>query len=70
MSETLRNFGGRLLLVGCGNMAGAMLDRWLAAGLDPASVAIVDPYAAPRAGIAHFASLAEWKATAKESPTI
>ena len=61
MSETLRNFGGRLLLVGCGNMAGAMLDRWLAAGLDPASVAIVDPYAAPRAGIAHFASLAEWK---------
>jgi pyrroline-5-carboxylate reductase len=42
-------------------MAGAMLDRWLAAGLDPASVAIVDPYAAPRAGIAHFASLAEWK---------
>jgi pyrroline-5-carboxylate reductase len=61
MSKTLRNFGGGLLLVGCGNMAGAMLDRWLAAGLDPASVAIVDPYAAPRAGIAHFASLAEWK---------
>ncbi|MGV7121999.1 pyrroline-5-carboxylate reductase [Sphingopyxis sp. 550A] len=61
MSETLRNFGGRLLLVGCGNMAGAMLDRWLAAGLDPASVAIVDPFAVPRAGIAHFASLAEWK---------
>lgn len=61
MSKTLRNFGGRLLLVGCGNMAGAMLDRWLAAGLDPASVAIVDPFAAPRAGIAHFASLAEWK---------
>ncbi|HMN55272.1 MAG TPA: pyrroline-5-carboxylate reductase, partial [Sphingopyxis sp.] len=49
MSKTLRNFGGRLLLVGCGNMAGAMLDRWLAAGLDPASVAIVDPFAAPRA---------------------
>jgi pyrroline-5-carboxylate reductase len=61
MSKTLRNFGGRLLLVGCGNMAGAMLDRWLAAGLDPASVAIVDPFAAPRAGIAHSASLAEWK---------
>ncbi len=61
MSKILRNFGGRLLLVGCGNMAGAMLDRWLAAGLDPASVAIVDPFAAPRAGIAQFASLAEWK---------
>lgn len=61
MDKILRNFGGRLLLVGCGNMAGAMLDRWLAAGLDPASVAIVDPFAAPRAGIAHFVSLAEWK---------
>ena len=63
MSKTLRNFGGRLLLVGCGNMAGAMLDRWLAAGLDPAQVAIVDPVAVPRDGIAHHVSLADWQAT-------
>src|SRR3546814_16002266 len=28
--------------------------------LDPAAVTIVDPFAAPRAGIAQFASLAEW----------
>lgn len=62
MAKTLRNFSGRLLLVGCGNMAGAMLDRWLAAGLDPAQVAIVDPFAAPREGIAHYAALAEWQA--------
>lgn len=34
---------GRLLLVGCGNMAGAMLRRWLAAGLDPAQVTAVSP---------------------------
>lgn len=60
MAKTLQKFSGRLLLVGCGNMAGAMLDRWLAAGLDPAQVAIVDPFAAPREGIAHFASLADW----------
>lgn len=60
MTKTLQKFSGRLLLVGCGNMAGAMLDRWLAAGLDPAQVAIVDPFATPREGIAHFASLAEW----------
>jgi len=33
----------RLLLIGCGNMAGAMLDGWLAAGLDPARFAVVDP---------------------------
>ena len=62
MKKSLRNFADRLLLVGCGNMAGAMLDRWLTAGLDPARVAIVDPAATPRAGVAQFASLAEWKA--------
>lgn len=62
MTKTLGKFAGRMLLVGCGNMAGAMLDRWLAAGVDPAQVAIVDPFAAPREGIAHFASLADWSA--------
>ncbi|SKB92439.1 pyrroline-5-carboxylate reductase [Sphingopyxis flava] len=62
MTNILGNFTGRLLLVGCGNMAGAMLDRWLGAGLDPAKVAIVDPFAAPRADIAHFASVADWLA--------
>ena len=61
MTKILRTFAGRLLLVGCGNMAGAMLDRWLAAGLDPAAVAIVDPFSAPREGISQFASLSEWK---------
>ncbi|WP_422062064.1 pyrroline-5-carboxylate reductase family protein [Sphingopyxis sp.] len=60
MKKSLGNFTGRLLLVGCGNMAGAMLDRWLTAGLDPALVTIIDPVAAPRAGIAHFGSLGEW----------
>ena len=34
---------GRLLLVGCGNMAGAMLAGWLAAGLDPTRVVAVSP---------------------------
>ncbi|MFN4098084.1 MAG: pyrroline-5-carboxylate reductase, partial [Sphingomonas sp.] len=47
MTKTLGKFAGRMLLVGCGNMAGAMLDRWLVAGLDPARVAVVDPLAAP-----------------------
>ena len=62
MTTNLRDFSGQLLLVGCGNMAGAMLDRWLAAGLDPSKVAVVDPYAAPRDGVALHASLAEWAA--------
>ena len=32
-----------LLLVGCGNMGGAMLAGWLAGGLDPARLTVVDP---------------------------
>mgnify|MGYP001552382768 CR=1 FL=1 len=32
-----------ILLVGCGNMAGAMLEGWLAAGLDPARFIVVEP---------------------------
>jgi pyrroline-5-carboxylate reductase len=35
-----------LLLVGCGNMAGAMLQGWLAAGLAPERFTVADP--APR----------------------
>lgn len=34
-------------LVGCGNMGGAMLARWIAAGMDPAGVTVIDP-GAPR----------------------
>ncbi len=32
---------GPLWLIGCGNMGGAMLNRWIAAGLDPASVTVI-----------------------------
>jgi pyrroline-5-carboxylate reductase len=36
---------GPLWLVGCGNMGGAMLEGWLAAGMDAAQVTAVDPFA-------------------------
>ncbi len=36
---TFRN----ILFVGCGNMAGAMLDGWLAGGLDPHRFTVMDP---------------------------
>lgn len=39
----LSSFGRPVMMVGCGNMAGAMLVRWLECGLDPALVTIVDP---------------------------
>jgi pyrroline-5-carboxylate reductase len=34
---------GPLWLIGCGNMAGTMLARWLECGLDPAEVTVVRP---------------------------
>jgi pyrroline-5-carboxylate reductase len=47
-----------ILLVGCGNMAGAMLEGWLAGGLDPARFTVVEPAekALPQ-GIVHRRSL-------------
>ena len=35
-----------ILLLGCGNMGGAMLAGWLAGGADPARFTVVDPYLA------------------------
>ncbi|CAN5559541.1 pyrroline-5-carboxylate reductase [soil metagenome] len=34
---------GPLWLVGCGNMGGAMLRRWIGAGIDPATMTVIDP---------------------------
>lgn len=34
---------GPFWLIGCGNMAGAMLEGWLACGLDPARVTVIRP---------------------------
>ena len=41
--KPLRLFPGRLLLVGAGKMGQAMLDGWLARGLTPKKIAVVDP---------------------------
>jgi pyrroline-5-carboxylate reductase len=38
----MRTFGS-ILLIGCGNMAGAMLEGWLAGGLDPARFTVAEP---------------------------
>lgn len=34
---------GNILLIGCGNMAGAMLEGWLNGGMPPAAFTVVDP---------------------------
>jgi pyrroline-5-carboxylate reductase len=42
-SKTLAKFPGILVLVGAGKMGGAMLDGWLARGLDPKKIAVIEP---------------------------
>ena len=37
-----------LTLLGCGKMGGAMLEGWLAGGLTPAAVTVIDPKPSPR----------------------
>jgi pyrroline-5-carboxylate reductase len=40
---SLRDFAGTLLLVGAGKMGGAMLEGWVALGLYPARVTVLEP---------------------------
>jgi pyrroline-5-carboxylate reductase len=40
---TLKSFRGTLVLVGAGKMGGAMLDGWLARGLDPGQDMVLEP---------------------------
>jgi pyrroline-5-carboxylate reductase len=44
---TLQGFSGTILLVGAGKMGGALLEGWLALGLDPKAVAVIEPQPAP-----------------------
>ncbi|MGY4476599.1 pyrroline-5-carboxylate reductase [Bradyrhizobium sp. USDA 3364] len=46
-SSTLTNTSGTIALAGAGKMGGAMLTGWLAQGLAPKQVAVIDPYLSP-----------------------
>jgi pyrroline-5-carboxylate reductase len=57
---------GKLLLVGCGKMGGAMLEGWLARGLSASDVAVAEPVEAIRprkAGLRVVAASSEIKDT-------
>ncbi len=43
--------GGPIWLVGAGNMGGAMLRGWLAAGIDPARITVIRPSGTPTEGV-------------------
>lgn len=49
--------GGPIWLIGAGNMGGAMLRGWLAAGIDPGQITVIDPAAhdLPKGIVAHDA---------------
>jgi pyrroline-5-carboxylate reductase len=42
-NNTLKDIAGNIVLAGAGKMGGAMLAGWLAGGLDPKRVAVVEP---------------------------
>uniref|UniRef100_A0A973VW82 Pyrroline-5-carboxylate reductase n=2 Tax=Bradyrhizobium septentrionale TaxID=1404411 RepID=A0A973VW82_9BRAD len=46
-SSALKNTTGTIALAGAGKMGGAMLTGWLAQGLAPEQVAVIDPYLSP-----------------------
>lgn len=43
-SSSLQSLGGHIVLAGAGKMGGAMLAGWLAGGLDPRQVVVIDPH--------------------------
>jgi pyrroline-5-carboxylate reductase len=47
-ARDLRDFTGRLVIVGAGKMGGALLEGWLRLGLDPKTVALFEPQPAPQ----------------------
>ncbi|HSR77034.1 MAG TPA: pyrroline-5-carboxylate reductase [Xanthobacteraceae bacterium] len=52
---TLRDLSGTLILAGAGKMGSAMLDGWIAHGLDPAVVVVLEPQ--PSLQVARYGSL-------------
>lgn len=57
----MTGFPGPMLIIGCGNMAGAMLRGWIAAGRDPKTVTVVDPFAKNLPdGVVHHESLDDY----------
>src|SRR6267378_147348 len=46
-AQPLAQIKGTIVLAGAGKMGGAMLSGWLARGLDPKRVAVIEPHPSP-----------------------
>src|SRR5271165_2095830 len=53
-TTSLRDIAGTLVLAGAGKMGSAMLDGWVARGLDPAKVVVLEPQ--PSLQVARYGS--------------
>ena len=42
-TRRLEDFSGTLILVGAGRMGGAMLEGWIALGIDPGKIVVLEP---------------------------
>src|ERR1044071_1576757 len=49
-NNTLQSLHGTIALAGAGKMGGAMLTGWLAGGLDPKRVVVIEPHPSPEIG--------------------
>src|SRR5580704_19063453 len=49
-AQPLAQIAGPIVLAGAGKMGGAMLTGWLAGGLDPKQVAVIEPYPSDEIG--------------------
>jgi pyrroline-5-carboxylate reductase len=47
-NSDLRNFSGRLVLIGAGKMGSALLEGWLRLGLDPKNIVVFEPAPLPQ----------------------
>src|ERR1700728_2492556 len=48
LDADLRDFSGRLLLVGAGKMGSALLEGWLRLGLNANTIAVLEPLPSPQ----------------------
>ena len=64
-TSSLKNTSGTIVLAGAGKMGGAMLSGWIAQGLDPRRVAVIEPQPSEEIrthlakGVRHNPSLAD-----------
>src|SRR5580698_10056528 len=49
-AQPLAHIQGPIILAGAGKMGGAMLSGWLAQGLDPRSLGVIEPFPADEIG--------------------